>query len=416
MTNTLEKSKLKSNPSKYYRSLFEAVNNDDLQTNHTPFELVKEMCGKLKIKPNDKILVLYNIEFATFLVTEMKVKQSQITIYNNSKDKSHLLKTVGYNVIYQEVFDKNKNITDMKFDVVIGNPPYQRSGNNSSKRAEKLWPEFINKANDILNENGFITMVTPTSWLTGTGNIRKGSYGVMDLFNENNLLSITAGKFFNVGIDTHYWLMQKNKEYKNTQVFLEDGTKYNINLSNKFFPTDLSLLKTSIIEKVFNMEAFEWMPKTGMYNSFRKRGLDNPSNEYNVKTYTRGGNLDDKIYYAYFNKNICPDISNIKKVIIPLSGAENFRPYIDIDKVPVCCDSYVIPLDDNSTIESCISIFYSKLYKFLIQNYRSSGFIQYAIAKKLPKFNTTKVWSDSEIYERVNLTQEEIDYIENAVK
>ena len=104
MVNTLEKSKMKSdprfNPSEYYRSLFETVNNNDLQSNYTPFEVVKEMCSKLEIKDTDKILVLYNVEFATFLVSEMGVKQSQITIYNNSKVKSQLLEMAEYNVIY----------------------------------------------------------------------------------------------------------------------------------------------------------------------------------------------------------------------------------------------------------------------------------------------------------------------------
>jgi hypothetical protein len=305
----------------------------------------------------------------------------------------------------------------MKFDVILGNPPYQENLNNSNKKAEKLWPKFIHKSEKLLNKNGFLMFVTPTSWLSGSKNIIKGSLGVMDLFLSNNLKYIETGfSFKGVSVDTHFWIMQKNKEYIKTNIF-DSVTKQskNISIHNAFLPSDLDFDRISIIEKVFSFKSFDWISSTSMYTRWRKDSVDTETTSHKIKTYVRGGN-DEDVNFAYFKKECTPQHNKIKKVIIPLSGAEKFRPYIDINGIPYCVDSYLIPLDEKSTYDSVYSIFYSKLYKYLIESYRTSGFIQYPIVKQLPKFDTTKVYTDNEIYTFLGLNKSEINKIENYVK
>jgi len=327
---------------------------------------------------------------------------------------NHLTRRGLKNVRHKDFLNE---IIKMKFDVILGNPPYQINSKESNKRAEKLWTKFIGKSDGLLNEGGILSFVTPTSWLSGSKNISKGSYGVMDLFLENNLTYIEKGfKFENVSIDTHYWIMKKNSNYTNTIVFdSKTNETKNINLRNGFFPSDLNNEKTSIIEKIFNMDSFDWIPATSMYTKWRKDATNEETNVNTILTYVKGGNYENT-QFAYFSKECKPELNSVKKVIIPLSGAEKFSPFIDINGIPFCCDSYVIPLNSNSTFESVSSIFYSKLYKFLVENYRSSGFVQYPIIKKLPKLDTTKLWCDTEIYSFCSLTEDEIKYIESNVR
>ena len=326
---------------------------------------------------------------------------------------NHIIRRGLKNVQHKDFLNE---IIKMKFDVILGNPPYQINSKKSNKRAEKLWTKFIGKSNDLLKEGGILSFVTPTSWLSGSKNISKGSYGVMDLFLENNLTYIEKGfKFENVSIDTHYWIMKKNSNYTTTIVFDSNTNEIkNINLRNGFFPSDLNNEKTSIIEKIFNMDSFDWIPATSMYTKWRKDATNEQTNVNTILTYVKGGNYENT-QFAYFSKECKPELNSVKKVIIPLSGAEKFSPFIDINGIPFCCDSYVIPLNNNSTFESVSSIFYSKLYKFLVENYRSSGFVQYPVIKKLPKLDTTKVWTNSEIYSFCSLTENEIKYIDSNV-
>ena len=50
---------------------------------------------------------------------------------------------------------------NMKFDVVIGNPPFQ----GQHKKASKLWPRFYELGLSLLKENGLLTYVAPATWI-----------------------------------------------------------------------------------------------------------------------------------------------------------------------------------------------------------------------------------------------------------
>lgn len=75
----------------------------------------------------------------------------------NQKLKSNLTETI-------EEIQKGLNV--MKFDVIVGNPPYQESDNNSGNGSAKpLYHHFIELAIELKPE--FITLITPSVWFTG---------------------------------------------------------------------------------------------------------------------------------------------------------------------------------------------------------------------------------------------------------
>lgn len=51
----------------------------------------------------------------------------------------------------------------MKFDIIVGNPPYQelKEGNTNSKA---IWPSFVERSVLILKEGGYLNMVHPSGW------------------------------------------------------------------------------------------------------------------------------------------------------------------------------------------------------------------------------------------------------------
>ena len=63
------------------------------------------------------------------------------------------------------------------FDLVVGNPPYQKNFNNENGRVggSSLWSEFINHVFPVIVENGFLLFITPCSWMTGGSNKQSGN-------------------------------------------------------------------------------------------------------------------------------------------------------------------------------------------------------------------------------------------------
>jgi len=53
---------------------------------------------------------------------------------------------------------------EMQFDVIVGNPPYQRSREVRNIGAP-LWPEFLEKSMNLLSESGYLGFVIPATWM-----------------------------------------------------------------------------------------------------------------------------------------------------------------------------------------------------------------------------------------------------------
>jgi SAM-dependent methyltransferase len=54
--------------------------------------------------------------------------------------------------------------TDMKFDIVVGNPPYNRSRKVRNIGAP-LWVNFLDKSNDVVADNGHMLFIIPATWM-----------------------------------------------------------------------------------------------------------------------------------------------------------------------------------------------------------------------------------------------------------
>jgi type I restriction-modification system DNA methylase subunit len=129
-------------------------------------------------------------------------------------------------------FIEEKN-NPMKFDVIIGNPPYQNSHKKDSeskrKVGNKLWYQFVFKADELVKPNGHVALVTPTQWMSGGVQMRKGNLGVLkNIFGVKQLkiakvANITEKYFKNIGINIGYFVYQNTPNTKPSKFILKDS-------------------------------------------------------------------------------------------------------------------------------------------------------------------------------------------------
>ena len=231
-----------------------------------------------------------------------------------------------YKLNYNEGNTLELNIKDKwnleGFDAVIGNPPYNASGNTGT--GNTIWQHFTKKSINWLNKNGLLLFVHPCGWRKP--NTKRGKfYGLFDLMTKQNQMlylsihNIKDGmKTFKCGTRYDWYLLEKKEKYKNTIVNDE---------------------KNKIIE--IDMKEFNWLPNSNLILTKKLLSVNNNCNILCDFSYSR---LNKKIVsktknnifkypliyltpkkgvrYMYSNCNNKGHY-NISKIIIGETGVDN---------------------------------------------------------------------------------------------
>ena len=289
---------------------------------------------------------------------------------------------------------------NMKFDVIVGNPPFQGSNDKGSAqpKSHNLWSKFIDKSITLVKDDGYLAFVTPDSWMSANSQLLRK-------FKEHSLLwcTTTVGKYFTVGSSFTAWVLQNNQSTTTCQIdnIAVDITKLNY-LPRNFHHS------YPIHDKVINsnFKKLDVKCDTTCHSDYKHQKLsDTKDSVFKYKTHhTNAQTKFSKLKSKDFNNN---------KVLWSLSGY--FKPFYDngsIGTTEVC--QYVLVADEvegNNTV----SYLNSKLYQFIINTGKWSGFLNGKVIESLPQL-PNKMWTDKALYKLFNLTQEEIDYIESNVK
>lgn len=251
------------NPQELLTFLGQHLKSKDLEKKQngevfTPLELIQLMLNKLGIAnqlmysdPSKKFLDpangVGNYPAVVFLLLMDGLKDS---IPNEADRKKHILENMLYmceinkkNVeICRKLFDpKNEYKLNLyegsyldldskkewgveKFDVVLGNPPYQGFSTSGKANGGKgLWCKFVEKSIKLLIEKGYLVFVHPALW-------RKPGNELHDLMfcKQIHYLSIHNKKdgaaMFHAATRYDWYIMQNTQSFKKTTVRFDDGT------------------------------------------------------------------------------------------------------------------------------------------------------------------------------------------------
>ena len=139
-----------------------------------------------------------------------------------------------------------KNIWGIeKFDIIVGNPPYDKSQNAEGKRGggDTLWDKFVIKyINKILKEDGYLSLVHPTIWRKPQSD-KSSSKEVNKLMLSKQIHylemhdSKDGMKTFNAGTRYDFYVLQNCDIYTTTKINDEDRITSEVDLKEyQFIP------------------------------------------------------------------------------------------------------------------------------------------------------------------------------------
>jgi hypothetical protein len=386
---TIGKENLVKIAKNYAVTKFTVYDGDDVTPPYTPTALIKEITDKLTSVDfsTAKFLVIYTVEWANYLHAIHDVPLENITVVCDSR-REQFCRFAGYSVISADDFlaDEFNQDENMKFDVVVGNPPYQDSSNKAANN--KLWHKFVKRCdpklrNPITSNNSIIALVTPSSIFIDY--VGFGKWFIDEYLESKCLIEAKIHrefKHFDAMVETCHWII---------------SNKAGVNL------VDLPRMRDSIIDKIIDkVDVFE--PKLKLVH-------ENP--EIVTENLHQGTH---NFYYSGKNittTDVKPNNSGKLKIVFPFSASYHSQ-FITDESTGHFNKSFFV--DDQEHAKRVMSYTMSKLYRFFAQYYlKTSGFTPAVKNSRLPMLED-KEYSDEMIYQIFNLSQEEIDYVESTIK
>jgi len=279
----------------------------------------------------------------------------------------------------------------MKFDVIVGNPPYQDVTN--AAKNNKLWMKFVFKSLELLEEGGCLAFITPRSFVGRTQvpakirNLLSTDYSLLKVNHD-------ANDFFKVSVDICYWVA-KRESYEGVTTVVEGGKSRSIDLREDLPLVEKSIIKDGIAEKIYNIVKLPNTPKL----DFLAPVYEAPEVEQGVhKVYTSGRNK------FYLTDQEAVD-SGLKLVT---SFSACYKGWF-ITSSEVTGTNRMIPV---SSVEEGLAIGESLMHPVVamyLDTWRKTA--GYTPAIKNNCVPDVRNLSDGGIYKLFDLTKEEVEYI-----
>lgn len=375
-----------------------------------------------------------NIEYNRTYHIWFKDKCMMCGASKSEYDRGEELETHAYSFIHTDEQRNSalfKRLKEMKFDVIIGNPPYQLSDGGNGASAKPLYHLFVQQAKKL--NPRYITMIVPARWYSGG----KGLDNFRDeMLNDNRIRVIhdflDAGECF-PGVEIKggvcYFLWDRDNKglctfntHKNNQItsscerpLLEAGCQTLIRYNDA-----ISILKkvqnkkeTTMDTQISSRKPFGFATD---YKDFEKSVKDDF-----IKIYARGeiGYINpQKIKQNY---NLIDKI----KVYIPAvfgngsSGSvpDRIKPIIAEEK-SCCTETYLIAgvFDNIKQAHNLSKYMQTNFFHFLVALRKNTQHATKIVYSFVPLQDFNEEWTDEKLYKKYGLTQEEIDFIESMIR
>lgn len=332
--------------------------------------------------------------------------------------------------VLRPTYWKMEGVKKMKFDAIVGNPPYQMiDGGGMGNSAIPLYNKFVEQAKKMSPR--YLSMITPARWYSGGKGLDTFRHDMLNDKSLQLLVDYFDSTICFPGVDISggicYFLWNKNytgdclvRTYRNGIVstmmrpLLEKDSDTFIRFNEAI----------SIIRKIRNKneESFE-----NIVSVRRPFGI-------NAKVKTSNSQFPNSVFMYSYPRNVYIDKDEVKtnkdavdkyKVFIAKAyGERGDFPYLVIGKPFIglpdtcCSETYLLvgTYDSAEEAQNVISYMKTRFFRFLVLFKKNTQNAPKGVYRYVPILDFSRAWTDKELYEKYELTEKEIEFIESMVR
>ena len=340
----------------------------------------------------------------------------------NEYDRGDEFESHAYQLIH---INNPEKIFNMRFDVIIGNPPYQLSdGGGMGTSAIPLYHKFVDQAKKL--KPRYLTMIIPSRWFSGG----KG----LDEFRESMLTDRHIRKmtdFFNSedcfpGIDLSggvcYFLWNRDNQGNCEITSIRNG---NVSvLERPLLESDCdSFVRFNeaipILHKIKNRHFISFEKQVSVRRPFGCITVSKKKTDITLYAYPKNGYISrDNVHQQK------GWIDKYKVYIAKAYGERGDFPYLVLGKPFIgepktcCTETYLLigPYTSKKEAENVVSYIKTKFFRFLVLFKKNTQNAARGVYSFVPLQDFSESWTDEKLYKKYGLTEDEIAFIESMIR
>ena len=338
--------------------------------------------------------------------------------------------------------DKPEKIFEnMKFDVIIGNPPYQlEDGGGMGSSAIPIYQKFVTQAQKL--NPRYLTMIIPSRWFTGGRGLDDFRDHMLNdkrisiLHDYVNASECFPGVEIKGGVCYFLWEKDRNglcKVYTHSGDRTTESNRYLLEKGSSIFIRNIETI--NIIHKVQKQKeaSFSTIVSANdpfgydvrVANSYKriKPKYDLKPSADSVKFYYNGWKKDGIGYIAISSVSKNTDWIKKPKLLIPKAWGNGdpatdwLNPIIAEDN-SVCTETYLVvgPFETDTEARNAITYIQTRFFHLLVSAVKITQNTMQKAYTFVPLQDFSHPWTDEMLYEKYGLTDEEIAFIESMIR
>jgi site-specific DNA-methyltransferase (adenine-specific) len=323
----------------------------------------------------------------------------------------------------------------MKFDVIVGNPPYQLNdgGGSNGISAKPIYHLFIEQAKKL--NPRYLTMIIPARWYAGGKGLNEFRSKMLSDNRISKLVDYPKSRDCFPGVDIAggvcYFLW--DKEYSGDCAIISKIGENTIERKRRLNEFDIFIrdnVGIDILYKILSKNEKMLSEKVLTRNSFgfttSERGKKNKFKNcltlvsssgigyVSVDSVTKNQSIIDQYKISIGTLN--PDRGGVNNA---RDGKMNVTTKVKLlNPNEVVTETYIIVdyYKDKNQADNCAQYIASKLARFLISLTLSSMHIVRDNFQFVPIQDFTEPWTDEKLYKKYGLTEDEIAFIESMIR